>query len=93
MSRIEDDTHKYLAAQNNATLMVGLSVGGERHIRTFRSPDAEKVPLPNVASTYEIGSFSKVFSTSVLAVLEAQGVISLDDTIRKYLPPAAHLPA
>lgn len=92
LSRIEDDTHKYLATQDNATLMVGLSVGGERHIRVFRSPNAE-IALPDVTSTYEIGSFSKVFSTSVLAVLEAQGVISLDDTIRKYLPPAVHLPA
>jgi CubicO group peptidase (beta-lactamase class C family) len=93
LSRIEDDAGKYLAAQTNATLMVGLSIGGERHVRSFRSPDTEKVPLPDVASTYEIGSFSKVFSTSALAVLEAQGVISLNDTIRKYLPPSIELPA
>lgn len=72
--------------------MVGLSVGGERHIRSFRSPDAKQIPLPRIDSTYEIGSFSKVYSTSVLAVLESQGVISLDDTIRKYLPPSLELP-
>lgn len=73
LSRMEDDAGKYLSAQPNATLMIGLSIGGERHVRSFRSPDAEKIPLPDVTSTYEIGSFSKVFSTSVLAVLEAQG--------------------
>jgi CubicO group peptidase (beta-lactamase class C family) len=73
--------------------MVGLSIGGGRHVRSFRSPDAEQVPLPNLRSMYEIGSFSKVFSTSVLAVLEAQGLISLDDTIRKYLPSAVRVSA
>ena len=72
--------------------MVGLSVGGERHVRSFRSTDARRIPLPGIESTYEIGSFSKVYSTSVLAVLETQGVISLDDTIRKYLPPSLELP-
>jgi CubicO group peptidase (beta-lactamase class C family) len=92
LSRIEDDARKYLAERNEATLLVGLSVGGKRHVRSFRSPDAKKVPLPKVDSTYEIGSFSKVFSTSVLAVLEAQGAISLDDTIRKYLPTHLDLP-
>ncbi|MGH2449062.1 MAG: serine hydrolase domain-containing protein [Chloroflexota bacterium] len=92
LSRIEDDTRKYLAAQSNATLVVGISIEGERQVRSFRSPDTEKVPLPDVASMYEIGSFSKVFSTSVLAVLEARGVVSLDDTIRKYLPPSLDLP-
>lgn len=92
LSRIEDDAHAYLAKRDEATLLVGLSVGGERHVRCFRSPTAQKVALPNVKSTYEIGSFSKVFSTSVLAVLEGQGVISLDDTLRKYLPASVDLP-
>src|SRR5215469_16258802 len=92
LSRIEDDTHKYLAAQTNATLIVGLSIGGERHVRSFRSQDPTIVLPPSIESTYEIGSFSKVFSTSVLAVLAARGVISLDDPIRKYLPSALRLP-
>jgi CubicO group peptidase (beta-lactamase class C family) len=91
LSRIEDDAGKYLAKQNEASLIVGLSVEGERHLRTFRSPDASKIGLPKIDSTYEIGSFSKVFSTSVLAVLEGQGVISLDDTIRKYVPSSVKL--
>jgi CubicO group peptidase (beta-lactamase class C family) len=91
LSRIEDDASSYLAKQNEATLIVGVSVAGERHLRTFRSPDATKVELPNIDSTYEIGSFSKVFSTSVLAVLEGQGVISLGDTIRKYVPSSVQL--
>jgi CubicO group peptidase (beta-lactamase class C family) len=86
LSRIDEDARKYLAARNEATLIVGLSVAGERHVRSFRSPEASRIPLPKIDSTYEIGSFSKVFSTSVLAVLETQGVISLDDTIGKYLP-------
>ena len=92
LSRIEEDTRKYLAAQTNATLMIGLSIAGERHVRSFRTEDATIVLPPDIESMYEIGSFSKVFSTSVLAVLEARGVISLDDAIRKYLPSTLRLP-
>ena len=93
LSRIEADARKYLAARNEATLLVGLPIEGERHVRSFRSEDASRVSLPGVDSMYEIGSFSKVFSASVLAVLEARGIISLDDTIRRYLPSHLELPA
>lgn len=91
LSRIEDDASKYLASRPDATLIVGLSRDGERTVRSFRSTGATKVVLPDVELVYEIGSFSKVFSASVLAVLETTGVISLDDTIRKYLPASVEL--
>ncbi len=86
LSRIEDDVQKYLVPRPDASLIVGLVVDAKRHIRSFRSPGTELVPLPDASSVYEIGSFSKVYTSSVLAVLVGQGAISLDDTIDTYLP-------
>ncbi|WP_026877123.1 serine hydrolase domain-containing protein [Jiangella gansuensis] len=89
---IEKDAEEYLATRAEATLMIGLSVQGERHVRSLRSPGAEQARLPDTDTIYEIGSVSKVFSTTVLAVLEAQGLIGLDDPIGAHLPKKLRLP-
>lgn len=89
ISKIEKDSEEYLATRPEATLIVGLSASGERHIRSFRSPEAQHAPLPQADSIYEIGSISKVYTTSLLAVLEDEGVISLEDPISKHLPKLA----
>ena len=90
---IEQEAKDYLATREEATLIIGLSVAGERHIRSFRSPDAKHAVLPDAESMYEIGSVSKVFSCTILATLEDQGLIGLDDPISKHLPNSLRLPA
>jgi CubicO group peptidase (beta-lactamase class C family) len=91
VSEIERQAEEYVSARPEATLVLGLSVDGERHVRGFRSPGAEHVPLPDAKSIYEIGSVSKVFSTTILAVLEDQGLIGLDDPISLHLPKELRL--
>ncbi len=93
LSDIENEVEQYLATREEATLVVGLSVMGERHIRSFRSLGAQQAPLADSESIYEIGSVSKVFSTTILAVLEGQGLIQLDDPISAYLPRNLRMPA
>jgi CubicO group peptidase (beta-lactamase class C family) len=92
VAEIEGEAEAYLSTRDEATLMIGLSVHGERHVRSFRSPGAEHAPLPDMETIYEIGSVSKVFSTTVLAALEAQGLIGLDDPISAHLPKSLRLP-
>lgn len=92
LSDLDREAEDYLATRDEATLMVGLSVRGERHVRSFRSPGAQHAPLPDERTIYEIGSVSKVFSTTVLAVLEAGGLIGLDDPIGAHLPKDLRLP-
>ncbi|WP_116952058.1 serine hydrolase domain-containing protein [Jiangella endophytica] len=89
---IEKDAEEYLSTRPEATLTIGLTVRGERHIRALRAPGAEQAPLPGPDTIYEIGSVSKVFSTTVLAMLEAQGLIALDDPIGAHLPRELRLP-
>ena len=93
ISEIEKEADEYLSSREEATLMVGLSVRGERHIRSFRSPGAKQARLPDNNTIYEIGSVSKVLSTTVLAVLEEQRLIGLDDPIKMHLPRTLRLPA
>lgn len=76
----------YVAEKSELTLIVGVTRNGERSYFPFRSPGAKYAPLPNEKTLYEIGSFSKVFTTSLLSVLVSRGVLSLDDTIGKFFP-------
>jgi CubicO group peptidase (beta-lactamase class C family) len=89
---ISSEAEDFLANKEESTLIVGVSIRGERDFRSFRSPTAHYVGVPGPDTIYEIGSFSKVFLASVLAVLETEGVVSLDDTIAAYLPKSVRIP-
>jgi CubicO group peptidase (beta-lactamase class C family) len=41
---------------------------------------------------YQIGSISKVFTATLLAVMRDKGIVSLDDPVSKYLPAEVKLP-
>ncbi|HET7573460.1 MAG TPA: serine hydrolase domain-containing protein [Gaiellaceae bacterium] len=92
LAAIADDADGYLAGKEESTVIVGASIAGDRGFRGFRSADAQYVGVPEPDSLFEIGSFSKVFLASTLAVLEAEGVVALDDTIARYLPTHVQLP-
>lgn len=92
LAEIEEEATQYLAERAEGTLVLGASVRGERHVRCLRSPSAELAPLPDADSVYEIGSVSKVFTTTLLAVLEGRGLLGLEDPIRKHLPKHLRLP-
>jgi CubicO group peptidase (beta-lactamase class C family) len=83
---IEQEARDYVAARKELTLVIGLSQNGKRTFRFFRSPDAVHAPVPDERTIYEIGSFSKVYTTALLSVLVSQGVLSLDDTVDRFFP-------
>lgn len=83
---IEREGTEWAAARNELTLVVGLTQNGTRHVFSFRSPHACYAPMPNEKTIYEIGSFSKVYTTALLSVLVSRGVLSLDDPISKFFP-------
>src|SRR5207237_6579871 len=43
-------------------------------------------------SVFEIGSVTKVFTTTVLADMVLNGEVELDDPVAKYLPSSVHVP-
>lgn len=66
-------------------IVVGLldANGGRRVV-------AVGVPADRV---FEIGSITKVFTTSILAGMVADGSVRLDDPVATFLPAAVHMPA
>jgi len=83
---IGNEAEEHLAELKESTVIVGLTVRGERRVMSYRSPDAELVSMPNPDSVFEIGSVSKTYTTTILAMLEAQGLLSIEDPISLYLP-------
>ena len=84
--QIGNDADAHLSDLNESTVVVGLTLQGERRIISRRSPGAELVQLPEGNSVFEIGSVSKTFLGTLLAVFEDEGLLSLDDPISLYLP-------
>ena len=91
LEQIDAEAAEHLADVTEGTLMVGITVDGERHIRRYRSEGAELAVIPSDDSVYEIGSVSKVYCSTVLASLLNEGRLSLDDTLGALLPNGANL--
>lgn len=50
-------------------------------------------PAPPGDLIYEIGSVTKIFTSSLLADLVRTGEVSMDDPVRVYLPPNVRMPS
>lgn len=71
------------------TLMKSLSIAvhykGEDFIRHFGELDEGKENKPNNNTIYEIGSVTKTFIGTLIAMAELDGKLSVEDDIRDYL--------
>lgn len=83
---LEEAGQAYVRDRKDLTLMIGLTRNGRRSIFAFRSPEAQHVGFPDERTLYEIGSFSKIYTTALLSVLVSYDVLSLTDTIADYFP-------
>lgn len=78
--------------KRSAGIVVGLlGSDGRTRIVAFGDPGPGQPPLDG-NSVFEIGSISKVFTSTVLAELVQEGKVRLDDPAQKYLPSAVQLP-
>lgn len=77
--------HSYFKNRNHLALSIG--VLNKDEIATFLyassdvRPDEENKPF-----TYEIGSISKVFTTTLLGEMIQDGILSENDSIGNYIP-------
>jgi CubicO group peptidase (beta-lactamase class C family) len=79
--------------KRSAGIVVGvLEPDGHTRIVAFGDPGPGQPPLDG-NSVFEIGSISKVFTSTVLAELVQQGTVKLDDPVQKYVPANVHIPA
>jgi serine-type D-Ala-D-Ala carboxypeptidase/endopeptidase len=79
--------------KRSAGIVVGiLEPDGRTRIVAFGDPGPGQPPLDG-NTVFEIGSISKVFTSTVLAELVKEGKLKLDDPVQKYLPASVHMPA
>jgi CubicO group peptidase (beta-lactamase class C family) len=86
LPEIRKQAEDYLSTRDEATLNIGITTRGERRILSLCSPNAQHATAPAPDAIYEIGSISKTFTNTLLAVLEDQGLLSIEDPIGTHLP-------
>src|SRR5437762_5105440 len=74
-----------------AGIVVGILDGGGRRLVASGSGPAG-APLDG-DTVFEIGSVTKVFTSSLLADMVRRGEVKLEDSISKYLPASVRLPS
>ncbi|MGW5364906.1 serine hydrolase [Actinopolymorpha pittospori] len=65
---------------------VGVDRGGEREIVTYGATSVEHGRPVDEATLFQIGSTAKTFTATAIMVLVEQGLIELDQPVRRYLP-------
>ena len=80
-------------AGRNTGIVVGVLRGDAAPaIAAYGSPGPGAKPL-DADSIFEIGSITKVFTTTLLLDMADRGLVKLDDPIAKYLPSSVRVPS
>ena len=65
---------------------IGILVNGKSYLYNYGETVKGNKQLPTNKSIYEIGSISKTFTASLLALAVLEGKVKLSDPVNKYLP-------
>src|SRR3569833_173742 len=69
-----------------------IDASGAKHIVAYGDAGSGQPALDD-NSIFEIGSISKVFTSTILADMVLKGEVKLEDPVQKYLPASVHIPA
>lgn len=90
-----EQIHRQIQAYMNSSQAVGLAVGvysAETKITEFAGVlSKQRDKPPDKDTLFEIGSITKVFTSTLLADMHVRGELSLDDKVNRYLPPHGRL--
>lgn len=76
----------YLDEKDTYGLSVGIIDDGFTYEYHYGNLSKDQVEPPNTQTLYHVGSITKVLTTSLLKILEAEGILSAQDPITQYLP-------
>lgn len=76
----------FVEAKNGMSLGVGVVHNGGSHAHFYGCVELGGSVAPDERTLYEIGSITKVFTTTLLADMHVKGEVDLDDPASKYLP-------
>jgi len=73
-------------------MVVGLIAKGNSRIIAAGKSGAAGSPAPGGDTIFEIGSATKVFTTTLLAIMAERGEVRLEDPAAQYLPSSVKVP-
>jgi serine-type D-Ala-D-Ala carboxypeptidase/endopeptidase len=76
----------------NVGIVVGIIDGNGRRYVSYGQMGVKDPRPVGSDSVFEIGSTTKVFTSTILADMVKRGEVSLDDPVAKYLPKEAKIP-
>ena len=92
----DDEISKVLALRvasgRNPSIVVGIYENGKTRIIPMGSSGSPGQPLDG-NTVFEIGSITKVFTSTLLADMVARGLVRYDDPVSKYLPSSVRVPS
>ena len=83
---VQDGAQKVMQEYAVPGLVIAVSVNGKQHFYNFGvASKATKEPM-TPDTLFEVGSISKVFTATLATYAQAEGQLSLNDTVAKYEP-------
>lgn len=78
---------RFIDGQKSRAIVVGVTSQGTRRVWGFGGfeQNGSRV-VPDADTVYEIGSITKTFTGTILADLVCDGIVKLDDPVRRYVP-------
>ncbi len=76
----------FVGAKKTVGLAVGVVYEGQNHAYCYGSLEKDGPAAPDERTLFEIGSITKVFTTTLLADMHLKGEVDLDDPVSKFLP-------
>lgn len=90
---LESKLKEIVSSGKTPSIVLGVYHKGETKFYTYGVANIEKKTPVSSKTQYEIGSITKVFTTTLLSLLVEEGKVSLSDTIDKHLPSGINTPS
>lgn len=90
-SAVEKVVSAYIQTNGNVGLSAGVYCDGKEHFYNYGETQVGNKQVPTLHTIYDIGSITKTFTSTLLAIAVQQGKVSLATTIVKFLPDSVAL--
>ncbi|MEP7128545.1 MAG: serine hydrolase, partial [Chitinophagales bacterium] len=82
----------YINEKSNHALVIGVVTASGEQIFVYGETDKGNGIKPNATSIFELGSITSVFTTTLLAVMETNHKVDLNDPVQNYFPESVMIP-
>lgn len=83
---VDSIAKSYLGQAGTEGMSIGILKNGKTYFYGYGDADKTKHYIPASNTIFELGSISKTFTATIVALAIGEGRIKLDDPVNKYLP-------